>query len=401
MIENRLPHRGKIFILYLAFLSAFAPLSIDLFLPALPQMTANLHTYESLSSLSISGFLLLFALSMLVWGPLSDSYGRRPILFCGLFLYIVSSSAIALSSTIYPLLVWRAVQAVGSGAISAMSLAIVKDVFHGTVLEKVVTWIQTITILAPMLAPVLGAVILQTMDWRGIFWSLALCGLLTLGGACMFRETLVNPSPRSPLQSLGRVFVVLHNKRFTALLMIFSATCMPLMVYIATSSYIFQTMFHLTPQQYSAFFAFNASISLTGPLLHARFFRHWNKHFVLAGYMLLIGIAGILIMVFGGSSAGMFALLFAPVSLCTSAIRPPATVLMLNQLHGDSGTGTALINSMGLLLGSMAMFFCTLPLWPDFVAAAGCITFCIGALTLAAWLRLDRPRVLQAEEARP
>ena len=134
---------------YLAFLSAFAPLSTDMYLPALPHMTQALQTTDALSSLSISCFLLLFGASMLFWGPLSDKYGRKPVLYTGALLYVVSSLFLALAQSIWPLLFWRAVQAIGSGGISAMALAIVKDVLRGRAMEKVITWIQTITILAP------------------------------------------------------------------------------------------------------------------------------------------------------------------------------------------------------------------------------------------------------------
>lgn len=401
MTKNIFALGNKSFIFYLAFLSAFAPLSTDLFLPALPRITENLNTYEGLSTLSISGFLLIFALSMLLWGPLSDTHGRKPVLYCGILLYIASSAAIALTTSIYTLLLLRAFQAVGSGAVSAMSLAIVKDVFRGSVLEKVVSWVQTLTILAPMLAPVLGGVILQFVSWRGIFWCLTLCGIVALAGALLLKETLVHPVQRTPLKSVGRIFIVLKNRNFSALLVIFSAMCMPMMAYIATSSYIFQTMFHLSAQQYSAFFAFNASLCMAGPLLHGYVFSKWSLHAVVACHMLVVSVFGVLLLLFGGNGAFTFALLFAPVSFCTSAIRPPSTVLLLRQLDGDSGTVTALINSVGLLLGSMGMLLCSLPLWTSFVAAAACITFCTGALTLLAWLRLDRCHVLQAETARP
>lgn len=178
---------------YLAFLSAFAPLSTDMYLPALPHMTQALQTTDALSSLSISCFLLLFGASMLFWGPLSDKYGRKPVLYTGALLYVVSSLFLALAQSIWPLLFWRAVQAIGSGGISAMALAIVKDVLRGRAMEKVITWIQTITILAPMLAPVIGGALLAVTDWRGIFACLLLCGLLAGAGTLLLRETMTHP----------------------------------------------------------------------------------------------------------------------------------------------------------------------------------------------------------------
>ncbi len=259
---------------YLTFISAFAPLSTDMYLPALPHMVTSLATDYAKASLSVSGFLLIFALSMLIWGPLSDKYGRRPVLLGGSLVYVFASVAIALASSIVPLLCWRALQALGSGAVSAMALAIVKDMLRGQALEQVVAWMQTVMVLAPILAPVLGGWILLAVDWRGIFWMLAFCGLLSFLGALGFRETCL-PAHRnrgSVFSALGRLFVVLGHPEFRWPLLLFSAMNMPFMAYLAVSSYVFQTLFGLSPQHYSLFFAGNAVMGMLGPLAHMRFF---------------------------------------------------------------------------------------------------------------------------------
>lgn len=378
---------------YLAFLSAFAPLSTDLFLPALPSMAEAFHTTAAISSLIISCFLLIFALSMLFWGPLSDKYGRKPILVIGAALYVVSSVGIVWSGTVGQLIGWRCVQAVGSGAVSAMSLAIVKDVLRGRVMEKVVTFIQTITILAPMLAPVVGGVVLLFTDWRGIFWCLTACGLLALAGTLALSETLAKPVQTSLWGALGRIPVVLQHRQFTALLLIFSATCMPFMAYVAVSAYVFQSYFGLSAQAYSYFFALNAAASLAGPLLHERFFRHGSQVLVLGTYLLLTCLSGVLLMTFGSSSAVIFAVLCLPMSFCTSALRPPSTILLMQQIRSDNGTVTALINSSALLFGSLGMFVCALSFWENSIIAQGAIACLVGLVTLVAWLAMNRQKM--------
>lgn len=379
----------KSLIAYLAFISAFAPLSTDMYLPALPQLTAALNTTASLSSLTVSSFLLLFALSMVIWGALSDKYGRKPILLLGVGLYVASSLAIVFADSITAVLLWRCVQAVGSGAVSAMSLAIVKDILRGESLERVVTWIQTITILAPMCAPVLGGVMLQWTDWRGIFQCLALCGVLALVGAVPLAETRPCPVTGTAFQALGRIGVVLQNQKFFHLLWLFSAMCMPFMCYLAISSYVFQETFGYSAQAYSAFFAFNATMSLLGPISHACIFSSYGKSQVMAAYLLITCLSGVLLLLWGDYSAWMFALMCAPISFCSSALRPPSTVLMMNLFSRDSGTVTALINSGGLLLGSVAMLLCALPIWGSFIHAQGVVSLCVGGISLYAWLRLS------------
>ena len=377
---------------YLTFISAFAPLSTDMYLPALPHMVTSLATDYAKASLSVSGFLLIFALSMLIWGPLSDKYGRRPVLLGGSLVYVFASVAIALASSIVPLLCWRALQALGSGAVSAMALAIVKDMLRGQALEQVVAWMQTVMVLAPILAPVLGSWILLAVDWRGIFWMLAFCGLLSFLGALGFRETCL-PAHRnrgSVFSALGRLFVVLGHPEFRWPLLLFSAMNMPFMAYLAVSSYVFQTLFGLSPQHYSLFFAGNAAMGMLGPLAHMRFFRHWQRRLTIAVHLGLSGVCGILLCLFGGAGPVVFAALYAPITFCGSALRPPGTVLMMESVQGDNGAVTSLINAGGLLCGSLSMFLCALPFWRGLVYAAGSVTVLISGLSLLGWLAMLR-----------
>lgn len=164
-------------IAFLAFLSAFVPLSIDLYLPAMPKMVGFFSTTPELTNFTLSFFMLFFAISMLLWGPFTDKYGRKPILYLGLSLYITGSLVCVFSTSIYLLISGRVIQAIGSGAIQAVSMAIVKDNFKGLVMEKVLVWIQTLTILCPQLAagyPALFAEIRFGAD----FSSFCLCGIL-------------------------------------------------------------------------------------------------------------------------------------------------------------------------------------------------------------------------------
>ena len=179
-LEKVFPFGSKGLIAFLAFLNAFVPLSIDLYLPAMPTMAEYFSATPELTNFTLSFFMLFFAISMLLWGPFTDKFGRKPILYTGIVLYILGSLTCVLSQSIYYLIAGRAIQAIGSGAIQAVSMAIVKDNFRGLVMERVLVWIQTLTILCPMLAPIIGAFLLKFVSWRGLFVALILCGILGL-----------------------------------------------------------------------------------------------------------------------------------------------------------------------------------------------------------------------------
>ncbi len=376
------------FIIYLAFLSAFVPLSTDLYLPALPGMVEQLAADPGLVNLTLSLFMLIYALTMLVWGPLSDKYGRSPILFLGLVIYILASAGSAMATGIGQLIACRCLQALGSGAVGAVTMAIVKDSFGGRTMETVLTAMQTMTLLAPMLAPVLGGALLAVTSWRGIFWLLTTCGLVGLGGWALLGETLRSPTRGPALHVLTRLGFVLRNPGFRYLLIVFSVFCLPFMAYLAVSSYVYLSIFGQSPQAYSAFFSVNALFSIAGPLIYIRFLRDFPKRHIMAASFGLTAAAGLLLLLAGHMGPFVFAALYFLVSFSHSAIRPPSTVLMLSQLDSDNGSVASLMGACALLCGSLSMLLCSLP-WPDFIIASGVICLVIGVVCTAAWLVID------------
>ncbi|MDD6181801.1 MAG: MFS transporter [Desulfovibrionaceae bacterium] len=393
--EAVFPGGARPFIYFLTFIGAFAPLSTDLYLPAMPAMTAQFHAGPELMGLTISGFLFCFALSMPVWGPFSDKYGRRPVLLAGAALYIVSCVVLALTDSLAMLIFWRCAQGVGSGALSTVSLALVKDVFRGAALVRVVALVQTMHVLAPMLAPVLGGALLMITSWRGVFWVQACCGALALAGGWAQKETLRHPLTGSPLDALLRVPFVLSDRGFRHLLLLFSAAVMPFMAYLGISAYVFQAVFDVSPQQFSLFFAANAAVSMLGPLCHMRVFHVWNRRRFIAGSFLTILAGGIALIVVGDQGPFWFALCFLPITFAGSAVRPPSTVLMMRQLSTDTGTVSSLIGSAGLLCGSLSMTLCAASFWPDYITAAAVISCTVGAVGFGYWLWLDRTRAFR------
>lgn len=389
MSSNRIFRFGNRYLVaFLAFLGAFAPISTDMYLPALPSMAVNLHTSNELVAASISMFMLSFAISMLFWGPLSDRYGRRPVLFAGLALYVISSAAIALADSIWPLLFWRCVEAIGSGAVCSLSLAIVKDIMRGERMEKVVGVMQAATVLAPLTAPLIGGVMLLWTSWRGIFWCVALCGLLAVAGVFALAETSPKKRKISLFATFARMGAVLRNRHFTRPLLLFSGMAMPFFSYLATSAFIYQDGFGVDAQVYSLFFALNASCSLLGPLSYIYILRHYPRERIITLQLAGMAAGGLALIFFGSLGPWWFALLFAPITYCGSSLRPPSTVLMMTANEGDNGIVSSLINCGGLLCGALSMFIATLGFWPGPIIAVGAIALVIAGAGLFFWLKI-------------
>lgn len=379
---------NKYLLAFLAFLSAFAPLSTDMFLPALPAMTEMWQSDSATMGLTISGFLFVFGASMLAWGPMGDRYGRKPVLILGTIVFMLSSAAIAIADTVGALLFWRFVEGAGAGAISSVSLAIVKDILRGALLEKVVTLMQAATILAPMVAPVIGGALLLVVSWRGIFWCLTLCGAMALAGSLLLKETGRKVAGQSLAGTFARMGLVLRDKPFRQSLLLFSAMAMPFMSYLAVSAYIFQNEFGESAQAYSFFFAFNAFVSMAGPFTHLHVLSRCKRNAVIVGHLAAMSAFGLAICVWGGLGPWAYALLFAPITFCGSAMRAPSTVLMMECIKGDNGVVTALINFGGLLFGALSMTLASLSFWPGAVVATGTIAFVVSGTCCICWMRI-------------
>lgn len=385
--QNVFPLGTKGLLIFIAFLNAFVPLSTDMYLPALPNMVNVLDTTPELTNCTLSFFMFFFAISLLMWGPFTDKYGRKPILYCGVSLYVIGSAICFLSPSIELLIFGRCIQAIGSGAINAVSMAIVKDCYQGLVMERVFAWIQTLTIICPMIAPSLGALLLRFFSWRGLFVAFALCGVIALFLTMFLKETLKPEltTQGSALASFKRIGFVLQNRGYLVLLMVFGVMVMPVMSFLSSSSFIYMDMFSLSAQQYGYFFAFNGLFSLLAPIAYMRFFRKLPRTYFISGSLFCVIIFGALVLFFGNLSPYAFALLYVPITFFGSSIRPAGTMLIMNQMDTDNGTVGSLFGCITLLIGSVSMTLCTLN-WSDLTKAVGTISLFTGIFTFSVWL---------------
>ncbi|WP_456107139.1 multidrug effflux MFS transporter [Photobacterium frigidiphilum] len=351
--QSVLGKTGMLF--FLVIISAFPPLTIDLYLPALPQMVNVFNTDQAMVNLTLSSYFVTYAVGLLFWGPLSEKFGRKPILLAGIGGYMLASIFCALAGNIEQLIGARILQAFAGSAITVVATAIVKDLYDGRERQKIMATIMSLVIIAPMVAPVLGAFLLQIASWRMMFVTLAIFGAFASVLAFCYEETLETKYDGSILHSWGRLGVVLKNPRFVALLMIFSITPMALMAFLAAGSYIYINGFGLTEQQFSYAFAFNALCASFGPTIYMKLSRYIPVQKIITLCFLLLAIAGMLTITIGHMSPWVFACIAAPATLMVITMRVPGTNLMLDQQDNDTGSAVALIQFCSMICGSLGM----------------------------------------------
>ena len=382
--QTYLGNKGLIF--FVAFMNMFIPLSTDMYLPALPNMSTYFACSSSIINLTLSLFFLFYSVGILFWGPLSDKYGRKPILLIGSIAYMICSIACALSINVYMLIIARIFQGLAAGGITSVSIAIIKDTFSNKKRESVLAICQSISGLAPMIAPLIGGVILRFTTWRGAFWTLAIISIINLIITFLFQETLKEEDRYrgTLLGSLGRLLVISKNKSFIIPAVIFALNSLPFLGYIAISSYIYVDYFGLSAQVYTYFFAFNALVSISGPFIYVKVFRNMNKKVFATMILGVSTISGILVITIGTLAPILFWISFVFMSLCGTVIRPFSTNLLLEQQKGDTGSASSLINTLSMVMGSIGMAVASLP-WGNAVIALGAIISVCSLASLVSW----------------
>lgn len=387
-------------ITYIAFVNMFVPLSTDVYMPALPDMSGYFSASEFLVSLTLTIFFFVFALSMVLFGPLSDKYGRRPILIFGASIYTVASFACAVSANIYFLLVGRFFQAVGSGALVTVATAVIKDCFRGKVMAKILAITQALGVIAPMVAPLVGGVLLTFTDWRGSFYLLTILGAINLTVAFLFCETL--PEQRryhgGVFNSLTLLLEVGKKKYFMAALIMFSLLSMPFMAYLSASSFIYIENFGLTAQEFSYFFAANSAASIAGPMLYLRLKNFMSNVGILRLCYLIAMTSGILVLSVGKTCAVIFLLAFLPFTAIGAVARPFAMQILLLEAKENVGTASSIINFVPTLFGSLGMMLGTMP-WSNFIDGLGIIITTSTALSITLWILIRRGKFGSARQA--
>lgn len=222
----------------LGALSAFGPLSTDMYLPGLPAMARDLGVSPSTAQLTLSGCLIGLAIGQLIAGPLSDALGRRKPLLLGLVAYVAASTLCAVSPGIAVLLAARFVQGLAGAAGIAIARAIVRDRFEGVAAARAYAMLMVVTGLGPIVAPIAGGLLLHVTDWRGIFVALAAIGALILVGAAVLIPETLSPQARHSgglPTTRAAIGILLHDRRYVGHTLACALAFGTLMAYISAS----------------------------------------------------------------------------------------------------------------------------------------------------------------------
>ncbi len=342
----------------LGSLSAFGPLSIDMYLPALPILTKDLHTNASLAQFSLTACLLGLALGQLVSGSQSDVRGRRIPLLIGLAGYTFSSLLCAISPSIWGLILIRFIQGFAGSAGIAISRAIVRDLYSGSEMIKFFALLMLVNGVGPILAPIIGGQLLQYTSWRGVFLVLSLVGMVMLIAVFFaLPETLLiqSRSQAGLINILVTFRVLISDRVFMCYALPQGLVMAAMFAYISGSPFVIQNIFGASPQMYSIFFAINGlGIIIAGQITSRLASRITGIKLFIGGLVLAAmgGISLLTMILSGAGLASILTTLFVVVSSVGVVSTAGSSLAMENYGH-SAGSASALLGLFAFVIGAI------------------------------------------------
>lgn len=345
-------------IIVLGSLIALGPLTIDMYLPAFPQLAEELNASDAAVQLTLTGMLGGLAFGQLVIGPLSDAFGRRRPLLAGLVVHALASLLCAVAPTIFVLSVVRVLQGFAGAAISVVALATVRDLFSGVAVARTMSRLMLVIGLAPIVAPSIGGFILQVTDWRGIFVVLAVAAVVLVGVALVgLRETLPVERRRSarPGATLRTYRSLLADRTFLALVLVAGLMFASLFVYVAGASFVLQDGFGLDARTFGIVFGANSAALTVASQVNPTLIRRFGPVNVLTGAILVSVTASLALLVAGLTGGGLFTVLVPlMVVLAAAGFAMPNTPALALNRHGEAaGTAAALLGCVQFGVGAL------------------------------------------------
>ena len=375
----------------LGALTAFAPLSIDMYLPALPTLQKYFGATEGQVQLTLASFFLGFALGQTLYGPVADRFGRKPPLYAGMVFYGLSSAGCALAFSIQALTALRLLQAVGACAGTVISRAMVRDLFPPAETRQVYSALILVMGVSPMVAPLLGSYILVLLGWKAIFWSVALVAALALVGI-YFRlpESLPVARPFSVEYILSTYRGLLADRFFLGSALAAGFSSAGMFAYIAGAPFIFINIFGLSAEHFGWLFALNATAVIGSAQVNGRLFHGHAPERLMRNAAFVQCFAGLLLI--GAMLSGASHMLWLAVPLflylaCIGFVFPNAVAMALANHGNVAGMASALLGTLQFSMAAIATL--ALGAIPSATAFPMSVTICAcGVLGVATHLVL-------------
>lgn len=344
--------------IFLGLMTAIAPLSTDMYLPALPEVQADFGVSTSLVQMTLTMTTLGMALGQILAGPMSDFLGRRRPLFIGMLVFIGATLGCVLAEDIHLFLFFRFCAGFAGASGIVIARAIARDVCEGAELTRFFAVLMMVNGFAPIIAPVIGGQILLFANWRAAFVLLTIIGVFLAGATLIYQETLPQEARSANMtDSLKKFPTLLRNRYFLGHCLLQCFVFGAFFSYLSGSSFVFQNIYAVSPQGYSIIFAVIGAGLLLAGILPARF-AGWVPDIVMLKYSVLVPLFGSVLLLAGFCFSAPLAVILVVLFLTIVPLSVMGTAsfsLALSRQGENAGSASALIGCFSMLLGACMM----------------------------------------------
>lgn len=352
----------------LAMLTAVAPFAVDMYLPAMQAMALDLSTPIHYVEISVSTFLFGFAIGQLIGGPASDRFGRKPVIAIGLILFSITSLMLTQTESINQLLFLRALQAIGGGMATVNSTAMIRDLFSGDEMAKVLSMVAMVMMSAPLVAPMLGAMVVEFFDWQAIFLCLSIYSILVML-LLLWRLPETNPKQtnlkearkdKAKKPSLWQSYKrVLTHRQAMGYIVAISFAFSGMFVFITSSAFTYLEYYSVSVQLFPFLFGANVLVMMLMNRINVWALNHYSSANILTTGLFIQLACGIALVIASYTQADLYVVVALNMLFVGSLglIAANATAGALNFFPDISGTATAVIGVTEFTLGALVGIF--------------------------------------------
>jgi DHA1 family bicyclomycin/chloramphenicol resistance-like MFS transporter len=347
--------------LVLGLLSAVSPFAIDMYLPAMPAIEAELGAGVSGTQATITAYFLSFGLAQLIYGPLADRFGRKPPIYAGLGIFLFGTILCALAPDIRWLIAARFVQGLGGAALMVVPRAIIRDLHTGPEATKLMAMIMLVISVSPMLAPLVGSGVIAVGGWRAVFWLIAAASLVSFALLTFAQPETLAPGNRAPIEPaalLRGARTLMTDPTFMGLTLVGGLGISSFFVFLTSAPFVYTGTFGLSPTGFSVAFALNAigffaASQMAGPLGA----RIGMQPVVLWGTAGFAGFTALLFAVTlaGGASLPVVVGLLFLANACLGLVIPSTMVMALDPHPAIAGLASSLGGTLQMVIGALAV----------------------------------------------
>ncbi|WP_320735645.1 Bcr/CflA family multidrug efflux MFS transporter [Enterobacter sp. 237C8] len=390
------PHSSFKIVFILGLLAMLMPLSIDMYLPALPVISAQFGVPAGSAQMTLSTYILGFALGQLFYGPMADSLGRKPVILGGTLIFAAAAVACALAQTIDHLIIMRFFHGLAAAAASVVINALMRDIYPKEEFSRMMSFVMLVTTIAPLVAPMAGGAVLVWFSWHVIFWILALAALLASAMIFFFIDETLPVERRQKFHirtTIGNFASLFRHKRVLSYMLASGFSFAGMFSFLSAGPFVYIELNHVSPQHFGYYFALNIVFLFIMTIINSRFVRRVGALNMFRAGLWIQFVMAICLVMSAFLGVGFWALVVGVAAFvgCVSMVSSNAMAVILDEFPHMAGTASSLAGTfrfgIGAIVGALLSMATFTTAWPMLWAMAFCATS-----SILFYLYASRPR---------